>query len=509
MMMRFFLHHKNRPDFDTYGHLYIGMKVRESKSLWRGILTDIAMPDGVRQKRHVQPALWNYFFASVLNRPDWKDFQWAINPLIEIFALCIYALLLQKFDVSPQVIALTVLCYLTTPALFTAKSRGPRLNALSPRLMGEVACCFLAFGVVTENSDNFGWLTLVFISAFYVFAASKFSYQVVILVFVPCLAYHQNWLSLLAIGLALGTVGLWSKGQFFVGFFDHLCRLKIRALATWRDEGFDLSNFKSRQRLDFSNGIKEFLKSFEIFIRDKPIFLFFYFPSLPLLLCGFLFFPSDGLPAHFEKSMDLTLFALGIYVLVCTKYFYFIGESERYIQAIGIIPIYAFVESFLTLEQPQWIFLHITYGLLFLLVEWLFIFLGRKSLKDSTISNKKSSILNDEEKIIDFLRARKNLVVGCYPYHALGAWRVMLETECKTVFPFTSGDEFQKFFYAKYGAYPNFDLMKINALINDLGLNCIVFNDIHNYSAFSADNASLRWSEAKLGLERHWVVVLV
>ena len=94
-------------------------------------------------------------------------------------------------------------------------------------------------------------------------------------------------------------------------------------------------------------------------------------------------------------------------------------------------------------------------------------------------SRTKQALKNEEEKkIIDMIAALKgNLHVLCYPFNAVGVYRIMIETNHSPIFPYTAQGWFKEQLDSKYNMnYPFLDLSQVKRMDKDFGIDILILD---------------------------------
>jgi hypothetical protein len=182
-----------------------------------------------------------------------------------------------------------------------------------------------------------------------------------------------------------------------------------------------------------------------------------------LLLIGTLFLKEGGVD---QSLLSPIWAALAVYFIVNLPPFLFLGEAERYLNHVAFFIVAATVSVTIP-NHLEMIFVLILYGMIFLLLER---FLLVKMFE--TNDKEKVQVEND---MISYLQSLNEKVVLCYPYNAVGLWRILLQTPHKVIRSMTGNESYDNDFEKKYeDDYPYVKLETLDSMAKDLGLNIFI-----------------------------------
>lgn len=473
-------------DFDTYGHLYFAAEIRDQgASPWSGIRTRVKTPSELFEIRLYQPFLWNWLVSMLLKSSNLLKYQHCINPIIESSALAVFAVIALELGFAPATVILASALYLFSPSLFSDYTSGPRLRSATPRLSSEVMVTlyFLCVQAYIETSSLF-YFAIGLVSAFYVLNSSKFGQQALILIAAISTLFLKNITVIAPLGIAMTVTVLLAGTSILDSLRARQAHYYWYAKQTW----FSRSHIE--HRLDFrKHFIHIYTRNwFELYRSahlNPIIFVLLFSPVIIAFTTAIIPPPGNLAYSNLNDSLDnLSVFAiigLGVFLLTSTRPLLFLGESERYINHIFFVLTLVTCEIYLASGQYLVLLIVLAYGILFWVIEllvkrnWSITRTGIDMLSKASGKN----VVNMETEatsIISFLhKIRQPQTVLCQPYHAVGVWRILFSTRHYVVFPFTKGEDFQKYFNATFGAdYPYINVEKLRTLVGDLGVGVII-----------------------------------
>ncbi len=192
------------------------------------------------------------------------------------------------------------------------------------------------------------------------------------------------------------------------------------------------------------------------------------FTGLILKMPVVLFVAGAIVTHHHGVSIPIFLIApvavaLALFLLINIPYLLFLGEAERYLNHVAF-----FIVAAGTLMTGCFYYFLISYGALF----WTAELVARYAL------NKRSDKSDADAKVILWLQQQKSqLITLGYPYHAVGVFRIMLQTDHRVIFCFTCEEVFQKEFLERFEAdYPYVNLDLVDEMASRYGVNCLILN---------------------------------
>lgn len=458
-------------DYDTYGHLYYAKAVRDQKAGPFGSINAAVV--GSENFRH--PFLWHWIIGK-LSLAFFNRYKKIINAILDsLFTVVLYVIIVNLF--GEKVGLLSAAIYLFTPGLFSSISTGPRIKSLTPRITSEIAVniyfslWFFEFGLPVYVK-----FSLLGIFGTYTLVSSKFGIQA--LVFLTLL-YSLISLSLYPIIALIACVclgALLSRGQFFRTIKYHMLHLKWYFFKNLKGETVISNRNDARQawsRASKFRGAKKFV-TFSKYLLSKNIvgILLLKIPIVVLFITLFAtgLFNCEVEVFH-ENYTYLVLAVIILYALVNIPVLLFIGEAERYVNHVMLFVILATVQLALAMDLEWTLYVVISIGGVYWLAEAVVL---RRHLYKLNDIQRKSEV---ERKILAYLNERDSgLRIMCYPYHAVGIWRLMYSTSHQIVGIQNRADrdEFERL----YGdVHPFLNLDRIDLMIENLGLNFIIIDN--------------------------------
>jgi len=457
-------------DFDTYGHLYFAKEVKEQKAgPFGAIVTKVIGSKGFRQ-----PFLWHWIvgllpgsFDKILQYQKW------LNPIIDaVFAILIYCIVLWA-EFGRQIAMYMALLYLLTPMWFSRLSTGPRIRSLTPRLSSELATNL--FFIVTVIPLGMPLLVAILCGAclsFFVIVSSKFGLQAILfLVPLTCLITWDP-LSLIAACSGFFIAIILTKGKFFETTQEQLQHLiwyyrknrKREMFISTRNSFARIRSLKKPGESWYRNLGRQALVAIA---RNSYISILIKMPILPVVIFVLIFSLVDirfSVPIFISGPV---IAAVILFIFINMPPLLFLGEAERYLNHVAFFIVSVGVISLGAIGQTWLLWIFMAYGFLYWFCET---FLLHRFYREY---NKRDII---DDRIVSHLKKEVNpLIILSYPYHAVGAFRIMLETPHRVVFPFTIGKESGALFELNYGSeYPYVRLENINQMANELGVNFLI-----------------------------------
>ena len=184
--------------------------------------------------------------------------------------------------------------------------------------------------------------------------------------------------------------------------------------------------------------------------------------------------------------------AVIIFLIVNIPRFLFLGEAERYLNHIAFFIVASLV--FLSNElNMMWIVIYLLgFGFLY----WVF-----ESFILANIIPNKNAIQRISDDIVLYLQnINKKTIILSYPYHAIGVWRLMLETAHKVIF--ANLDDIRKGksntnWYADN--YPYVKLDVIDKMHDELGVNVLIIDNKRLERRYIGWRPSTLWTKLEIG----------
>lgn len=400
------------------------------------------------------------FFLSILPINITKKTSIYVNPLLDVLFTVFSYFIFLKLNICPFKSFLLACLYLFTPSWFSRLSTGPRIQSLTPRLFSEIISnlvFIIALFPLELPPIIKGLLLIVFI--FIQLTSSLFGIQVVLFMLIPLSLLIKERLVIISIIIAVFLCITLGRKSYLNLLRDHALflldyRRKVKEektnVATRNSIKIALKSLSSSNNILF-DAIRIFLiqNSFSSTTIKMPVFLIACFDLAKNI--------------SIKSNLDLLIFiSFIVFILINTKPFLFLGEAERYLNHISIPIILKFGQS----AKSESILLLILFGFLYWIFEIFYFKKRTKSLPEK-----------EERDILNLLnKTQKSLNVALYPYHAVGAWKILYETRCRVLYPVYLEKEdvikFKKF----EGEYPFFDISKLEELIKCYKIDVLIIN---------------------------------
>ncbi|MEQ9278753.1 MAG: hypothetical protein RLN83_04600 [Balneola sp.] len=474
LISRFFLVNKGDVDFDTYGHLYFAKEIKRQKV---GPVGEIK-PQVISPEKFRQPFLWHWMVGTLSLSFFYKYKKW-INAALDVaFGMSLYgASILYGFDFKFSF--WLVILYYFTPIWFSGISTGPRIKSLTPRITSEIALNWLYILLLFSEALPL-WIVLsgTLILGVFVLLSSKFGIQAFLFITPLIALFSLNILPIISLIGSILVAIIVTKGNFIKNLSFQLNHL------IW----YFKKNIKGEMAISNRNSIDKLISSFK---TNKPFYkklanavikalslnsfiaVLFKMPIyvLALALTGFGYFQ---LPEPFSELFVVPVIAASIlYVFINIPYFLFLGEAERYLNHVSFFIVGLFMYQIDKFDLYSVVYLLTIYGFLY----WVFEAFILHRLKGSFgILNRKAL---EEKNIMSFLQKNnKTQKVLCFPYHAVGIWRIMYETVHVPLFPLLSTKPFAKDFEEKYGAnYPYVKLDRLDDMASEYEIDILIIEN--------------------------------
>lgn len=481
--------------YDTYGHLYFAKEVKAQKSGPFGSIVRRI----VGSSTWSSPFLWHWlvgFFPidKVLRH------QRFINPLLDaMFSIVIYLVALSVF-MDRNAALFMVLLYVFTPMWFTRLSMGQRTSSFTPRLASEILLNLFLM-VTLLPLDLPIWLSL-FLGAMLslsILSSSRFGTQAIFFItpLVSLLAETHVPFLALVIGILLSITV--SKGACLKSIKDHVQHL------VW----YFRKNLKKNMAISKRNSIDTmFQNNDEKCGVLKRISLIIYraiavnsytgvLLKMPVLVALIAMYSISMMNGSYQLPLYLKapiMSAAVIYLLVNLPPLLFLGEAERYLNHVAFFIVAGAVMLAMSKGWTLIICVLLAYGSIFWLIECFVL--------KRYFSQRAEGIEKADQEILSYLKKLKTpVVILSYPYHAIGVWRILLETPHKVLRTATGNSDYDKMFEQKYAIdFPFVNLDKLDDMATELGLNIFIGSKkffaargLHEWQP------SLQWQKLELG----------
>jgi len=442
------------PGFDVYGHLTFARCLAEQKVGPFG-------PIKLNIKNSIilhNPFMWNMIVAKLALHKK-LIYQKYFNLCTEIVLLIpIISIIISSFNYTYSVLSLCI--YFLCPCSFTSLTIGPRLHEFTPRLFTELVLNILILLLYLDLNNIYSSFCILVLS-FIVVSSSKFGLQVIFLIIFPIVLITQQYMNLMIILIGSFILPYCLYRKEFIKSITH----HMKHLITYFQKVINRQIFiHSRNRIILDTKSKKgfFISLLELIKKNAFLSLIVKYPVVIATI--FVLFSNFESYDYIDKVFLILPFV--IYLFSSTKYFLFLGESERYLNNVIFIYI-LFCCKYLSYNTILFI---LCYGILYKFCESLF-YVKRRFNKG----------LHDE--VFAFLKNIHISNIVFYPYQAAGGvWRALLQTNHKVVFPMLQEGASR---YEK--KYPYIDLTKLGDLISKYNVNIIVI-DKKKYTSNYDDN---------------------
>lgn len=460
MLIRLLSGYKSPVNFDTYGHLYYASEIKEQKvGPFSGIKTN-----AYGSAKHYHPFLWHWLVSQlpidiVLKKQKYISFFTDALIASGIF----YFLQYTSNEISKALLG--CLLYLFSPIFFSSLSTGPRVNSLTPRLFSEGLGFLLTILLIISNSIPYTiWFSLVVLASMFLLISQKFGTQVVWFIF-PIFSLLSGDLTLLYILVLASLLAIIiSRGSYLNIFGRHVLH-SLNHFNLNRAGKLPLSDRNSLKWLLHWKALSTKQIFRELVVRNSfsaislkyPLVLLFIF-----LICTDL--GSNGLRS-FNTAELLTLSALIVSLITSTRFFIFLGEAERYLVYVAPATIVSVLKLADENGYMPLVYLVIALGIIFWVSEITLNFFRKPSTHE--IASK---------KVVSFLN-NSSLEGGVLsvPYHAVGVYRIMLETGRNIIFPtFMEDSKVLSFTKAFEERYPFIDVNKIDKICEQYPIKYVI-----------------------------------
>jgi hypothetical protein len=477
-------------DFDTYGHLYYASEVKKQKT---GPFGEIKLKV-VGNNGYNHPFLWHWligFFPifKVLEHQKW------INPVFDsFFTVFIYFISLKIGFNQKEAMCVSAL-YVFTPMWFTRISMGPRIASLTPRLFSEILSNL--FFIVTLLPLGLPYWIVIIIGAMIssmALVSTKFGVQALFFLTPVISLLTKSAIPIIALICGLLLSVLISKKKILYSFKEQYFHLK----------NYYSKNIKGETPISNRNSIKHFWISLgerHKETKNKLMAIIQYLLSrnsytsvlfkMPILFSLIFFFSNNIYKTEIIEPNYLIMPVIGaviIYLIVNMKRFLFLGEAERYLNHVAYFIIASFVYFLFKINMIWLLYCLIGYGVLY----WLFEMFFLSKFIPNNISIQKYS-----DEIVSYLqRLKKETIILSYPYHAVGIYRLMLETTHLTVFDYLD-NEVEGSWYLDI--YPFVNLAVVDRMYDELGVNILIIDNKQLKRKKEGWEPSTLWKKIEIG----------
>lgn len=478
------------PNFDTYFYMLTAEEVYKQKLGFTGSLKFRQLPPVEKDR----PYLWQWLFGKIPSSILQK-YQKEISAIQDsIFAVSLFyvsiACGLNYYG------AFTVfLLYLFTPMWFSSKSMGPRVHSLTPRLFSEIVgnLFFIVLYAPIPITDGFRFIISTLLATT-ILLSTKFGIQVLFLL-VPLISlFLLDLFGVYVLITAIIFTIIITKGKFIPALKRHFIGLKNYFIRNMKDQMpvSDRNSFRPiyeivTSEIGIANKIKKLINP--LLRKNSYTAVFFKMPVLIFAWTAmvYLFLMEETITNFYYIAVPVFSTTI-IYLIVNIRIFLFIGEAERYLNHIAFFIVLLSVLGGQALGL-NWInYLLIAYGSIYWCVE---AFSWNRNKIRSEREKESQSVLSYLKKLPE----KKKLAL--YPYHAVGVWRILLETRHSVLFPpNTDKEKFEEF--KKYeDKYPFFKLEKFNQIVKDYGIEILIVKS--KVDKFPADwKVPIGWKESSI-----------
>ncbi len=307
-----FLH---RYSYDSGWYFLFARHFFEKRNFGKNILDDKLLIESKIENPSLYPIFISYFF----NFCSIRFLKRFFNIYLDIFFILSLYFIFDYFAFSQFKIFLLLGLYAISPIFYSITNLGPRLYAITPRLLSEILFTYLLFLYYAFEFINPYFIILYLFVFTLILYLSKFTLQVLILLLFPSMVLNQSY-DLLSISFITFLVNIYFSKTLQVtlkGQYQHL-RWYVGVVRN----GLYVANRNSFLNIFKSKNLKSIAKSI---YRDNS------YLSTIIKFIPFFFIP---LYSDFDNNIFFTniiLVSFILFILINTKYFIFLGEAERYI----------------------------------------------------------------------------------------------------------------------------------------------------------------------------------
>jgi len=461
LFLLFRIRTKDKNDFDFYFHKFMVNSLSEKgiESLMKNT------------NRLIRPAVFLYPFLchwllSLLPKLIAEIMLKYINIFLHfLYAAIIYVFIYHLFD-NIRISLLSVSLYMFSPIFFSKIAVGPRVLSFTPRLFGELLgmIYYIVYFFYLFSGKTYLIFLLLLISNF-IFLVSKFSIQAIVFGTILISITTFTVLPVISLGLGFLLACVLSKGMAFKLIAQQIKHLK------W----YCLNNLKGKMHVSNTLKLKPMINAVRsgdmeklariIFIKNNFTAIFFKFPAFYIACFSLIGQIFSGSPIGYISIFFLI--PMFLFFLMCIDLFLFLGEAERYLNYFT-----PFIFSTLILGNKAWMttafYFTIFFGIGFIFLELLY-------------ENKTKKHNNHVEEMI-FKKLRKipgSLNIATIPYHLLGGWRILSDTNKKWLYNagFWVEKRDEKQFDSFMLKYPVLDLTRLDQIIMEYDLSIVFIKE--------------------------------
>jgi hypothetical protein len=485
--------------FDTTGHLYFAKEVKsQGVSPFDTIKLRIVASGDYRQ-----PFLWHWLVGRLPIVSILRHQKYLNSAIDGAFAVSTYYFAVW-INLPDRLAFLVFLLYLLTPMWFSRLAIGPRIAGFTPRLFAEM--CTNLFFVVTFLPLPIGTeskLALGTVLSCFVLLSSKFGVQALLFLVPLAALIGHNFLALESFFLSILLSFAITKGAFIrtlASQVEHLAwyfKRNIQGKMAISDRN-SLKLLFARDRSQ--TGLKQLevsaerwivLNSFTSTLIKMPVVAVV---SVLLVLSVGMHGEASSIPITVVAPV---LAATMLFLLINIPHLLFLGEAERYLNHVAVFIVLSLVMLLGPDGNLHWIiYFLIGYGLVYWMVEAFF-------LKIFEHVQRKKEAVNCA--VIVYLQgAERHHSIVCYPYHAVGVWRIMLETQHSVVYPLLSTGRMREF----ETSYPFVDLSLLDEMHAEYGIDLLVISRKSlGDKGLDSWKPSSRWTRADVGAPLYEIYV--
>jgi len=480
-------------DFDTYGHLYFTKEVKQQKAKPFGSINlNVVGNDGFSHPFFLH---WIISFFPIDKVLKYQKF---INPSLDsLFTVMIY-IVSKHIGFSQNESFLIAAIYVFTPMWFSRLSMGPRINSFTPRLFSEILSNL--FFIITLLPLGLDYWTVIIVGAILSsisLSSTKFGVQVLVFLTPVISIFIQSTTPIIALVCGIMLSGIASNGKILNSFKEQLAHLS----------NYYIKNSSGEMPVSKRNSFHKLFGSLNEYRRiDRKLMILFNrmllinsytsitlkMPSLLIVLFFYFFNTIDKdllIPNHFIMPV---VGAGIVFLIVNIPRFLFLGEAERYLNHIAYFIIVSLVLLSLKTNMIWILYCLIGYGVIY----WFFeSFLIQQVMPINSDLHKKS------DDVVSFLQNIKNqTIIIAYPYHAVGIYRVLLETNHKVVcsdLDSEQGNKTKKCWYES--DYPFINLDVVDRMHEELDVNVLIIDNNHLKSRDLGWKPSALWKKLLIG----------
>jgi len=480
-------------DFDTYGHLYFAKELKLQKvNPFGNIKLNVVGNDGFS---HPFLLHWIISFFPIDKVLKHQKF---INPVLDSLFTVMIFFVSKHIGFSQSEAFLVTAIYVFTPMWFSRLAMGPRINSFTPRLFSEILSN--SFFMVTILPLGLDYWTVIIVGAILSsisLSSTKFGVQVLIFLTPVISIFSQSTTPMFALvcGIVLSAVA--SKGKILNSFKEQLAHLS----------NYYIKNLNGETIVSNRNSFNKMLNSLNEYKRiDRKLMILFNrmlsnnsytgimlkMPSLLIVLFLYFFSMIDKdilIPGHHIMPV---VGASIVFLIVNIPLFLFLGEAERYLNHVAYFIIISFV--FLSFKTNMlWIsYCLIGYGTIY----WFFESFLFDKIRPNNLDLHKIS-----DNVVSFLQnLKKPSVILSYPYHVIGTWRLMIETNHRVIYSDLDRKQGRRTSNNWYDSdYPFINLNVIDRMHAELGVNVLVMENKYLIKKKKGWLPSALWTKVEIG----------